>query len=246
MRLHKGIGADSWKLYHDNYFLTLANKNLFLWRHLEISLVLLFSKVSRSAQMMETFSDKHRLQRFEPCWYGETFLLISHDRLLSRPWPFKFHTVLITQYHSCIHGVWKILYGCHTVFWTPLQKFHSKQSCCWMFGFDLLLHLWLLSFVLFSTLQFALWLCFQYWYCSNNLTSKCLGWKSYGICCSWGKCFLTSLMNSFINICFHILAIWWVEPHNHPVSISSSVLSIAIIIRHILLYVHYPLVLIRR
>ena len=48
-------------LYHDNYFLTLAKKNLFLWRHLEISSVLLFNKVSGSAQMMETFSDKHRL-----------------------------------------------------------------------------------------------------------------------------------------------------------------------------------------
>ena len=64
--LYKGIGADDCKLYHDNYFLTLANKNLFLRRHLEISSVLLFNKVSGSAQMMETFLDKHRSQCFEP------------------------------------------------------------------------------------------------------------------------------------------------------------------------------------
>ena len=36
----------------------------------------------------------------------------------------------------------------------------------------------------------------------------------------------------FTNICFVILAMWWVEPYNLPVSISSSVLSIAIIVRH--------------
>ena len=27
--------------------------------------------------------------------------------------------VLIAQSYSCIHGVWKILYGCCTVIWTP-------------------------------------------------------------------------------------------------------------------------------
>ena len=32
-----------------------------------------------SAQMMETFSDKHKSQRFEPHWYSEAFLWISHD-----------------------------------------------------------------------------------------------------------------------------------------------------------------------
>ena len=31
--------------------------------------LLLFSKVPGSAQMMKTFSDKHRSQRFEPYWY---------------------------------------------------------------------------------------------------------------------------------------------------------------------------------
>ena len=67
-------------------------KIYFLWWHLEISSILFFSKVSWSAEMMETFSDKHRSQRFEPHWYGEVFLWISHDRLLSRPWSFKFHT----------------------------------------------------------------------------------------------------------------------------------------------------------
>ena len=129
---YKGIRANSWKPHNDDYFLTLTNNNLFLWRHLQTSWVLLFSKVSGSAQTMETFSGKQRSQRFEPHWYGEAFLWISHDRLLSRLWSLSSTHVLIAQSHSCIHGVWKILYGCCTVIWTPLQKFHSKQSCCWM------------------------------------------------------------------------------------------------------------------
>ena len=81
------------KPYHDNYFSTLANKNLFLWQHWEINSILLFSKVSGSAQMIETFPDKLRSQRFEPHWYGEAFLWISHDRFLSKLWSFKFHTL---------------------------------------------------------------------------------------------------------------------------------------------------------
>ena len=44
--------------------------------------------------------------------------------------------------------------------------------------------------------------------------------------------FPDKLDEQFTNICFHILAIWWVEPYNLPVSISASVLSIAIIARH--------------
>ena len=32
--------------------------------------------------MVETFSDKHKLQRFEPHWYGEAFFRLSHDSLL--------------------------------------------------------------------------------------------------------------------------------------------------------------------
>ena len=59
--LYKGIGADSWKPHRDNYFLTLANGNLFLLRHVEISSVLLFSKVSGSAQMMDFLGGNHRL-----------------------------------------------------------------------------------------------------------------------------------------------------------------------------------------
>ena len=61
---------------------------------MEISSVLFFSKVSGSAQMMETFLTKQRLQHFEPHWYGEAFLWISHDRWLSSPWSFKFHTCI--------------------------------------------------------------------------------------------------------------------------------------------------------
>ena len=48
-------GGDSSKPYKDNYFLILTNKNLFLCQHLEINLVLLFNRVSESAEMMETF-----------------------------------------------------------------------------------------------------------------------------------------------------------------------------------------------
>ena len=55
------------------FFLKLANKSLFMWRHLEISSVLLFSGVSGLSQIMETFSNKHISQRFEPHGYGEAF-----------------------------------------------------------------------------------------------------------------------------------------------------------------------------
>ena len=37
--------------------------------------------------------------------------------------------ILVNWYHSYIQGVWTILYGCYTVFWTLIHKFHSKQSC---------------------------------------------------------------------------------------------------------------------
>ena len=47
-----------------------------------------------------------------------------------------------------------------------------------------------------------------------------------------GEVFPHKLDKQFTNICFHILTIWWVEPYNLPVSISSSVLSIAIIVRY--------------
>ena len=29
--------------------------------------------------------------------------------------------LLITQFHSCIHGVWKVLYGCYAMFWILLS-----------------------------------------------------------------------------------------------------------------------------
>ena len=44
--------------------------------------------------------------------------------------------------------------------------------------------------------------------------------------------FPQNLDEQFTNICFHILAIWCVEPDNLSVSISSRVLSIATIITH--------------
>ena len=48
-----------------------------------------------------------------------------------------------------------------------------------------------------------------------------------------GEVFPQKLDEQFTNIRFHILAIWWVEPYNLHVSISSSVLSIAIIVRNL-------------
>ena len=64
--LHKGIGTDVKKPYSGNYLLQLANKSLFLWRPSEVSLVLLFSGMSGSGQIMETFCDKYISQCFEP------------------------------------------------------------------------------------------------------------------------------------------------------------------------------------
>ena len=84
----------------------LANKIIFLWQRLEIGSVILLNRVSGLAQIMETFSNQHKSQRFEPHWYGEAFLLrISNDRLLSKPWSFKSHTCFDNSSHSCIHGV---------------------------------------------------------------------------------------------------------------------------------------------
>ena len=76
---------------------TLANKNLFLWRHLEISSVLLFSKVSGSAQMMETLNHIGMLRPFcrisiIDCCQDCVLLSSTH--------------VLLTQSHSCTHSVW--------------------------------------------------------------------------------------------------------------------------------------------
>ena len=148
--------------------------------------------------MMETFLDKHRSQHFEPHLYDEVFLRIFQGRLLSKPWSFKFHTCFdnsVSFMHSrCLKNfVWLLyralnspslnvvdisLYARH---WVRHSPFNGQ------FHFDLKLHLRLfLSFVLLSTLEWCcLWWCFRRWWRSNNFASKCLGWKSCGICCSW-------------------------------------------------------------
>ena len=111
------------------------NKN-FLWGHFEISSVGLFNRVSVLTQKMKTFSDEHNcnvfFQNFEQHLYSDSFFWISHDTLLLNHGLLNPTHVLRTQPHLCIHGVWMILYGCYTVFWTPLQKFLSKKSCDWM------------------------------------------------------------------------------------------------------------------
>ena len=98
--LYKGIGADSSKSYNENYLLMLANKSLFLWWHLETSLILSVNKVSGWAQMMEALSDKGRWQLFEPHWYGEMFLWLSYERLLSKQWCFKLHSFWLNLIHT--------------------------------------------------------------------------------------------------------------------------------------------------
>ena len=130
--LYKGIGADSYKPHHNNYFLTLANKNLFPWRHLDISSVLLFSKVSAPHkwwQLFPTNKDCNILSHIGMVRPFCGFPMIDGYQVHGL---LNFTHVLIVQSHSCIHSVWKILYACCTVIWTPLQKFHSKQGCCWM------------------------------------------------------------------------------------------------------------------
>ena len=47
-----------------------------------------------------------------------------------------------------------------------------------------------------------------------------------------GEVFSHRLDEQFTKIVFHILTIWWAEPYNLSITISSSVLSIAIIKRH--------------
>ena len=141
----------------------------------------MFSNVSGSAQMMEMFSNKQRSQRFEPHWYCEAFcgfpMIDCHQ---GHGLSSSTH-VLLAHSHWCIHGIWKILYGCCTVIWTPLENFHSKQMLLdvidvafytrhWVrhspfngqFGVNLQLDLWLmLSFVLFSTWELCFFMMFS-------------------------------------------------------------------------------------
>ena len=44
-----------------------------------------------------------------------------------------------------------------------------------------------------------------------------------------GEAFPRKLDEKFTNICFHILAIWWVEPYKLPVFISPRVLSVLLL-----------------
>ena len=140
--------------------------------------------MSGSIQMMETFLDKHRLQRFAPRLYDEVFLRISQGRLVSRPWSFKFHKCFdntVSFIHSrCLNNFVWLLYRVlnspslnvvdiilYTRHWMRHSTFHGQ------FDFDLKLHLQLfLSFVLLSTLESCcLGWCFRRWQCSNNFAS---------------------------------------------------------------------------
>ena len=82
------------------------------------------------------------------------------------------------------------------------------------FGFSLLLHLQLLSFVLLSTLELF---CFMFsmlvWWYINNSASKCFSWTFYGIAVL-GEVLPQTSDEQFTNICLHILAIWWFEPYS--------------------------------
>ena len=51
------------------------------------------------------FSNQHRSQLFEPHWYGEAFLWISHVSFLSKSSSFKFHTCFDNSFmHSWCHA----------------------------------------------------------------------------------------------------------------------------------------------
>ena len=58
--------------------LKIFRKNLFSWRHLEISSVLLLRVLDLSALVMKSFSVKDKLQHFEPLLYGATFATMDH------------------------------------------------------------------------------------------------------------------------------------------------------------------------
>ena len=96
----------------------MANKNLFLWRHLEGSSVYLINKVYHIG-MERPFCGFPMID----CYQNHGLLSPTH--------------VLITHSHSCIHGVWTTLFGCYNVFWITYQKFQNKQSCYWMLQMQL-------------------------------------------------------------------------------------------------------------
>ena len=71
---------------------------------------------------METFSDKHRPQRFESHLYGKAFLRIIHDRLLSKLWSFKsltcFDNLVSFMHLQCLNDFAWLL---HRVLNSPLE-----------------------------------------------------------------------------------------------------------------------------
>ena len=119
---------------------------------MEISSVLFFSKVSGSAQMMETFPTKQRLQHFEPHWYGEASLWISHDRLLSSlmtDFTFK-RWLFVNRFATTVeHSFVPILlhFGAKSVMWAH-----------WAFAKATYHHSWLIFIAIYLSISFL----FQY------------------------------------------------------------------------------------
>ena len=137
-----------------------------------------------STHIMETFPEK----RFELYWYGETFLRICHYRLLSNPWPFKFHTcfdnpvsfivseklcmVVTPCVNSTSEGPWytKLLFDVEDIVLCARNGVRNSPFNG-QFGFDLQLHLWVVL-VIFVPKHFrtmfsddvsdAFWWCFYY------------------------------------------------------------------------------------
>lgn len=73
-------------------------------------------------QIMETFSDNHRLQSFDTHWYREAILRISNNRLLSSHGLFRFNKCFDNSV-SCMHSkcvkdfVWMYILS-----WTPFKS----------------------------------------------------------------------------------------------------------------------------
>ena len=86
----------------------------------------------------------------------------------------------------------------------------------------------------YSALENCVVLCFQRWCYRANLqlvTVKLFKLKIL-LFVVLGEVLPHKLDEQFTSSCFLILAIWWVQPYDLSVSVSSSVLSIAIIIIH--------------
>ena len=100
------------------HYFTSCSRNLFLWRHLEISSVLLFSRSFGSALTMATFSDRQRSHFLVPHMYGDANDAMLHLRM-------KF-ALLSFSFHICLESS------------DSLQYFLDLKDLVWLFSRPLL------------------------------------------------------------------------------------------------------------